>query len=83
MPVTLQLANQVLKLQRQHMVIAQMAAHTKRTEAEILEAHQMLGMSIAGEIVHQRVALPEAERAALRERWPTKWQGHYGRSDKK
>jgi hypothetical protein len=81
MPVTLQLANQVLKLRRQNMTVGLMAAELGRTEAEILETHRMLGIGIAGEIVDQQTSPTDEARAALRERIPKKWRGHYGKAE--
>ena len=81
MTVTLQLAQEVLKLRRQNVTVAQMAEALGRTEAEILDAHSMLGISIAGEIGDQRTAPSDEARAALRARTPKKWQSHYGNGE--
>lgn len=47
MLVTLELATEVLKLRRQHVTVAKMAEALGRSEAEILDAHCMLGIAIA------------------------------------
>lgn len=80
MPITLQLANQVLKLRRQNLTVARMAEALGRSEAETLEAHRMLGIAIADRDDDPPRSRPSGpERAALRERIPKKWQGHYRR----
>jgi hypothetical protein len=79
MPITLQFANQVIALRRQRMTVAQMAETLCRSEAEILDAHCMLGLGIADRDDDPPRSTPsDEERAALRERIPKKWQGHYG-----
>ena len=75
MPVTLQFANQVLKLRRQRMTVAQMAEALGRSEAEILDAHCMLGIAIADrDDDPPRPRLSVAERDAMIERMPKKMQ---------
>ena len=75
--ITTQLANRVLKLRREGMTVAQMALRLNRSESEILDAHRMLGIGIAGESVDQRTAPSDEKRAAARANWSMKWQQRY------
>ena len=76
MLVTLQFAIQVLKLRRQNATVAQMAVALGRSEAEILDAHCMLGIAIADQD-DDPTLLDTANRAAARANWPMKWQQRY------
>ena len=70
----------MLKLRRQGMTVTQMAEALGRPEAEIMEAHRMLGIAIADQDDDPPRSRPSGpERAALRERMPRNWQGHYRR----
>jgi len=77
MAVTLKFADRVLKLRRQSVKVARMAEVLGRSEAEILEAHRMLGIGVAGEIVDQRTAPSDEKRVTARANWPMKWQQRY------
>ena len=77
MPVTLQLANQVIKLR--HLTLAEIASELHRSEDEIAEACRMLLLPLPdADVEPPRTPPPEEEHAALRERIPKKWRDHYG-----
>jgi hypothetical protein len=79
MTVTLQLANQVRRLGRDHLTVEKIAARLGLPEAEILEALCMHGLPLPGETIEERPRPSNEERAALRERMPKKWQDRIGK----
>ena len=74
MTVTLQLANQVRRLGREHMTVEQIANRLGVPEQAITHALCMLGLPLPGETVAEWPSLPDEERAALRARMPKRWQ---------
>ena len=77
--VTLQLANQVRRLGRENLAVAQIAARLALPEAAIMDALSMLGLPLPGETVEERAAPTEEERAAVHAKMPKRWRDRRNR----
>ncbi len=74
MTVTLQLANQVRRLGRENLTVAEIASRLALPEMAILDALSMLGLPLPGAILEERPGPDEEQRAALRAKMPKNWQ---------
>jgi hypothetical protein len=74
MTVTLQLANQVRRLGRENLTVAQIASRLALPEMAIMDALCMLGLPLPGEVIEARPGPDEEQRAAWHAKMPKKWQ---------
>jgi hypothetical protein len=56
------------------MTVAAIAKRLNRTYEEVLEAHRMLGIAMAGESIDPLIPPSDEERAAMRDRMPKRMQ---------
>jgi hypothetical protein len=79
MEVTIRFADQVRRLSREGMTVAQIATALRRPTADILETLTMLGLPLPGEHIALGLhTLSDEERAALRGKMPKRWQDRRG-----
>lgn len=74
MPITTRFAVDVRSLRRQGMTVAEIAAHLGQPEADVLEAHRMMGIGIADLDDQPAPRLSDAQREAAIDRLPKKMQ---------
>jgi hypothetical protein len=70
----------VERLARAGRPVSVIAAELNCVEDEVLEAMRLLDVPMPGNLEHGKSALTEAERAALVDRMPKKWQERYSKS---
>lgn len=80
MPITTRFAVDVRALRRQGMTVAGIVARLGQPEADVLEAHRMLGISIADQDDEPAPRPSDAEREAAIDRLPKKMQDRIRRA---